>query len=257
MVTPVRYPGGISNAAPWQFFSGMGVPNPFFYHQFADDFDTVPSTTVGWTPTGTVAAGTTDGGTVVLTTAASAAAFSEIQRTNVSFQPVAGKKLYFVARVSLSDITNASLIAGLMPSTATPFTSPANGVWITKPSGGTSFNLVVVNNSVTTTTVIPAAAITIANNVAFDVGIYITNGQSNTLQGTTITASVGPTLVSYVPQSGTGAANSTNRAPNVVSTAPLITTLQATVLAPTLAVQTGNSSALTATFDFVGAFRER
>ena len=63
MPTPSRFPNGISNAAPWQMFAGMGVENPFFYHQFYDDFDTVPSTTIGWTVTGpgTAPAGALDG----------------------------------------------------------------------------------------------------------------------------------------------------------------------------------------------------
>ena len=263
MVAPVRYPSGISNAAPWQFFAGMGVENPFFYHQFYDDFDVLPAATDGWTvtnATGTAALSTTlDGGNYVMTTAASAASFVSIQRVASSFQPVAGKKLYFVARLSLSDVTNSVVIAGLFPNAATtPFTgTPANGIWISKASGGTQLVLNVANNSVVTSTNFPTSAYTLTANTTFDVGIYVTNGMSNTLQGTTITASVGPTLVSYVPQSGTGTANSTNRAPNIVSTAPLLTTLQATVLAPILAVQTGNSSVLSLTSDFVGAFRER
>lgn len=259
MVAPVRYPSGISNAAPWQFFSGMGAPNPFFYHQFADDFDTIPSTAVGWTAngTGTVTAGVADGGTAILTTTAVAAEFETLQRTIVSFQPIAGKKSYFVARVSLSDVLNSAFLAGLMPFTATPFTNPANGIWISKASGSTQLALNVANSSVVTSTNIPTAAITLANNVSFDVGIHVTGGLGNTLQGATIQAAVAPTLVSYVPQSGTGTPNSTNRAPNIASTAPLITTLQATVLAPVVAVQAGTTTIKTMAVDFVGAFRER
>jgi hypothetical protein len=262
MPTPSRFPNGISNAAPWQMFAGMGVENPFFYHQFYDDFDTVPSTTIGWTVTGpgTAPAGALDGGNVVLTTTAAASSQAEIQRTEVSFQPVSGKKLYFVARITLSDIVNAAFVAGLMPVTTTPFTPPANGIWISKASSSSTINLNVANAGTVTTTALPAGAITLANGVAFDVGIEVTGNGSSVgapSTGPQIRASLSPNLVGYVPQSGNGSANSTNRAPNVVSTAPLLTTLQATVLAPVLAVQTGNSSILTATVDFVGAFRER
>src|SRR5216684_3628852 len=116
MVTPVRFPQGISNAAPWQLCANMGVENPFFYHQFYDDFDTVPSLTVGWTATGTgtVTQGQLDGGVTILTTTAVAAEFEELQRTAVSFTPLAGKKSYFVARITLSDVLNAAFVAGLM-----------------------------------------------------------------------------------------------------------------------------------------------
>ncbi len=264
MPTPSRFPNGISNAAPWQMFAGMGVENPFFYHQFYDDFDTVPSTTIGWTSSGTgsAPAGGTDGGSVVLTTAATASAFESIQRTEASFQPVSGKKLYFVARITLSDIVNAAFTAGLYPTgSTTPFAAaPANGIWISKASSSSTINLNVANNSVTTTTAFPAGAITLANGVSFDVGFEVTGNSSSSTgpsTGPTIRGSLGPNLVGYVPQSGNGSANSTNRAPNIVSTAPLLTTLQATVLAPLLGVQTGNSSILTAAVDFVGAFRER
>jgi hypothetical protein len=250
MVTPVRFPGGISNAAPWQMFAGMGVENPFFYHQFYEDFDTVPSTSIGWT--GTATSGVADGGTAILTTAASSLSTAQIQRTQVSFQPVAGKKLYFVARITLSDIVNAAFVAGLMPVTGTPFTPPANGIWISKASSSSTINLNVANASTVTTTAFPAGALTLANGVSFDVGFEVTGGSAPTIRG-----SLAPSLVSYIPQSGNGSANSTNRSPNIVSTAPLLTTLQATVLAPILAVQTGNSSVLTLTSDFVGAFRER
>jgi hypothetical protein len=258
MVTPVRFPGGISNAAPWQMFAGMGVENPFFYHQFYDDFDTVPSVSTGWTAngTGTAAEGALDGGVVILTTTAVAAEFETLQRTAVTFQPVAGKKLYYVARVTLSDVLNSAFLAGLMPFTATPFTNPANGIWISKASGSTTFNLNVANNSVVTTTAFPTGALTPTNAVSFDVGFEVTGGSAG---GTapTVRGSLGPNLVAYVPQSGNGSANSTNRAPNIVSTAPLLTTLQATVLAPLVAVQAGTTTIKTLTADFVGAFRER
>jgi hypothetical protein len=262
MPTPSRFPQGISNAAPWQMFAGMGVENPFFYHQFYDDFDVLPAATDGWTvtnATGTAALSITlDGGNYVMTTAASASSFVSIQRVASSFQPTAGKKLYFVARLSLSDVTNSVVIAGLFPNAATtPFTgTPANGIWISKASGGTQLVLNVANNSVVTSTNFPAASYTLAANVSFDVGFEVTSG-SGAGTGPTIRGSLAPSLVSYIPQSGTGAANSTNRAPTIVSTAPLLTTLQATVLAPILAVETGNSSALSLTSDFVGCFKER
>lgn len=255
MPTPSRFPQGISNAAPWQFFSGLGVENPFFYHQFIDDFDTVPSTSNGWTGTATL--GSTDGGDAILTTAATSLSTAEIQRTNVTFMPQASKKFYFVARITLSDIVNAAFVAGMMPITGTPFTPPANGIWISKASSSSTINLNVANNSVVTTNAFPASAFTLANNVQFDVGFLYTPGGTRNAGVPRIIGSIGPNLVGYVPQSGTGSANSTNRTPNVMSTAPLLTTLNAQVLAPVLAVQTGNSSILTMTVDFVGAFSER
>ncbi len=258
--TPSRFPNGISNAAPWQFFNQMGMENPFFYHMFSDDFDTVPSTSVGWTPegTGTAALAGTDGGQVTLTTAATASAFESIQRTTASFEPIAGKRLFFVARIQLSDVVNASFIAGLMPFSATPFTLPSNGIWISKAASSSQITLNVANAGTTTTTNFPLSSYTLTNGVAFDVGFYINQGFSpNTIAGSNVFGSIAPTLTAWVPQSGTGSTSSTARSPTINGTPALITTLQSTVLAPIIGVQTGNSTALSLTSDYVGAFRER
>jgi hypothetical protein len=256
MAVPTRFPQGVSTAASWQFFSAMGLPNPFYYHQFADDFDVVPATANGYTVTGTgtVAAGSTDGGNVVLTTTAVAVEFEEIQRTNATFAPVAGKKTYFVTRVALSDVTNSALIAGLSAATTTPFTAPpTNYIWVTKASGSTNFNLVINNNGTTTTTAFPttlATAIGLANGVVFDIGVHVT------IKGA-LTATIVPNAVGYAPMSGTGMAGSTLRQPTIASTVNVGTTLAATPLAPIVAVQAGTTTIKTATVDFLGAFRER
>lgn len=262
MATPTRYPQGISNAYPWQFFANMGIPNPFYYHSFSDDFDTAPVVATGWTPSGTGTAppgSPADGGTVVLTTTAVAAEFESLERTLATFQPAAGKKTYFVTRIALSDVTNSAMIAGLFPTASTtPFTPPANGIWVSKASGTLQLVLNVANNSVVTSTNFPAPAaigFTLTNAVAFDIGIHVTAGANG--NAATVNASVAPNLVGFGPQSGTGTAGSTNRAPNIVSTAPLLTTLQATVLAPLVGVQAGTTTIKTMTVDFVGAFRER
>lgn len=259
MATPTRFPQGVSLAAPWQFFSGMGIPNPFYYHSFSDDFDTAPVVATGWTAsgTGTAPAGSpADGGTVVLTTTAVAVEFESLQRTLATFQPVAGKKTYFATRVTLSDVTNSAIVAGLFPSgSTTPFTAPANGIWVSKASGSSQLVLNVANNSVTTSTNFPNIGFTLTNAVSFDIGIHVTSGAAGT--GASITATVAPNIVGFGPQSGTGSAGSTNRQPNIASTAPLITTLQATVLAPLVGVQAGTTTIKTMTVDFVGAFRER
>lgn len=262
MPTPSRFPNGISNAAPWQFFNGMGVENPFFYHQYYDDFD-VPIASTGWVvtaSTGTAAEEAGNGGLVLLSTTAAASNFASIQRPTATFEPIAGKHTFFVARIQLSDVVNGAFVAGLMPAaTATPFTAPANGIWISKAASTSQLVLNVANASVVTSTNIPLGALALANGVPFDVGFEVTPGIVPYVNnpGPQILGSVAPSLVSWIPQSGNGSANSTNRSPNVNGTPVLMTTLQATNLAPILAVETGNSSALTLTSDFIGAFQER
>ncbi len=259
-MTPSRFPGGISNAAPWQFFGSMGLPNPFFYHQFADDFD-IPIADTGWVTTettGAVTQASADGGVISLATAATVSTFVSVQRPSANFLPVAGKKLFFAARLNLADVVNSVFVVGLMPITATPFTAPANGIWISKAAGVEQLVLNVANAGVVTQTNIPLSALTIANGVNFDLGLMVTTGDvPMTNPGPQIVASVGPNLVGYLPQSGTGTPGSTNRAPQINGTPALITTLQGTLLTPTVAILSGSGAIETLNLDFVGAFRER
>jgi hypothetical protein len=260
-MTPSRFPGGISNAAPWQFFGSMGLPNPFFYHQFADDFD-IPIADTGWVTTettGAVTQASAQGGAISLATAATISTFVSVQRPTANFEPVAGKKMFFVARLTLADVVNSVFVAGLMPITATPFTAPSNGIWISKAAAGEQLVLNVANAGVVTQTNIPLSALTLANGVSFDIGLSVTAGDvpSTTVPGAQIIASVGPNLVGYLPQSGTGSPGTTNRAPQINGTPALITTLQGTLLAPVVGVQSGTGAIETLGVDFIGAFAER
>jgi hypothetical protein len=261
MATPSRFPSGISNAAPWQFFAAMGQPNPFFYHSFRDDFDLLLANT-GWVTTETTGTATQtagNGGIVTLATAATVATFVSIQRPVATFTPIAGKKTFFVARLNLADVSGSVIVAGLMPITATPFVASANAIWISKTAGSLQFVLNVTNAGVTTSTNIPMTAFTPVNGVNFDIGFEVTTGDvpSTSIPGPQIIASIGPNLVGYLPQSGTGQPGSTNRAPNVNGTPALITTLQATPLAPTVGVLSGTGAIETLNLDFIGAFQER
>jgi hypothetical protein len=261
MVTPVRYPQGVSNAAAWQFFSQMGIENPFYYRRFVDDFDVLPAVTDGWTVTevsgGTMALSSTlDGGNVVMTTTTTIDSSVSIQAIEPTFIPSAGNKLFFVSRFSTSDVIDSNIVAGLMPITANPFSPPSFGIYITNLSGSNQFALNVISNATSTITPFPALSNTFVANKTIDVGIYV-SANSTPGKGPTIYASIGPNLVGYVPQSGNGTVNINNRSPVIKSTAPNIGGLQITPLAPVLGVNTPTGVALTATFDFVGVFKSR
>jgi hypothetical protein len=257
MVAPTRFPEGVTNAAPWQFFSEMGNENPFFYHSMADDFDIEPNSSVNWVASGVgiISFNSADGGTVTLETSSTVTSYTAIQRKSATFQPIIGKKLFFVARIALTDVINSVFVAGLIPLGDNPFGSVPNGIWIAKAPDSTNLSLVVINNSVMTANPFPTSAYTLTNNTFFDIGFCVCPDIKT--GGTLIQGSIAPTLVSYVPQSGTGTADSTERSPVVVSTAPLLTTLQSTVLAPVVGVETEDSVVNSITLDFVGCFRER
>ena len=257
MATPVRYPSGFTQDAPFQPLAHIGVPNPFFYHVHADDFNVVDANvyTTTVTTAGTVAGAAGDGGTALFTTNATTPLVTDIaalQLKTASFALIpatsttAGKKTAFLTRIQVSDAVNTAFNVGLMNTTATPF-APTDGVYFTKVTGAAN-NLTLVSNigSVTTTVAIPTAAYTLTNNTYIDLGIYV-DAKGN------VGAYVGTNMVGLSPQSGTGSTNA-NRGTSAVLALPGLTSV---VLNPTLAIQSGSATSKTALVDFVLAARER
>lgn len=251
--TPARSTAGSTTDPPYGPLADSGLSNPFFYHQFADDFDNALSATGLYTVTaasGSVAHSAGDGGLALFTTGATSGNFAEIQLPAASFTlpqgAGAGKKFFWLARLQLGDVTASALIAGMCNITATPFTAVADGIYFSKASGGTVLNIVSVVGSTATTTAIPASAYSLANATNLDLSFYIdAYGNLNVF--------VSPNMVGYVPQSGTGASTPTRGRCLQVSGLTLTTAN----LSPTLAVQAGAAAAKTMTADFHCAQKER
>lgn len=250
MVTPVRYTSGFTQDAPWQPLGRMGAPNPFFYHQAFDDFNSLDTTmyTTTATTAGTVALAAVDGGAILFTTNAStplATDIASVQLKAACFQNVAPKKMFFFTRIRLGNITNPAFVAGLMNTTVTPFAA-TDGIYFSKATASTTINLVTVVGSVATTTPIVFPAAFFANATDIDLGFEVTSGGD-------IVISVGNGLVGYLPQSGTGASSNTRSPIQRVSGATITTV----VLNPTLAIQSGTAASQTLQADFILAARER
>lgn len=252
---PVRFTSGFTQNAPWQMVAQMGQPDPAFYNTFFNDFDVrYPSTNFTTTATGngaiTAIAG--DGGILQWTTNTStplATDLVSIQTVVANFSLVPGNgphKTFFTTRISLSDVTNAAFITGLMAITATPFTGTPDGIYFSKASGSTTINLIHVFSGVSTSVAIPTAAITLANNTYVDLGFY-SDGKLN------IYAFAGNNFEGYLPQSGTGATTQ-NKGPVASMVVPALTT---TLLSATHALQSGTASSKTMNADWVLAARER
>src|SRR5271170_6493530 len=156
---PNRTPAGQTSDSPFGPLSDSGAGNPFFYHQFEDDFDNALATgaTGLYTLSGTGSAAHTagDGGLGLLSTTGSAATFASIQLPAADFTlPTTGatppgtstsvKKLFWLARLALSDITLSTFVAGLCVIDATPFTAIADGIWFSKAASSTQINLNIV-----------------------------------------------------------------------------------------------------------------
>jgi hypothetical protein len=245
--------------------------NPFFYHQFFDDFDANLTTGI-WTQTktgnGTSAHNAADGGTALLTTNSSTPATSDIvslQLPAASFTFTAGKKSFFLTRLQLSSATNAAFIAGLIQTTTTPFTV-TDGLYFYKATGAlNNLQLISVVGSTATTLTIPTSAYTLANSTYIDLGWFVDRNQQ-------VWAFVGSSLVGYVPQSGTGSVNSAGVSilppPGAVATMGVSATQTlyptSTIWTPTtanlnltIAIQSGTAASSTLTTDFIMASKER
>lgn len=285
---PQSLPAGYTSDPPWGPLWQSGAGNPFFYSQFADDF--VSASVANYTTTaagGSVASAAGDGGTALFTTAAGANSFASIQAPAAFVLPSTGnappgtsgsqKKLFWLARLQLADVTLATFIAGLCITTATPYTtgvrSVVDGLFFYKAPGALN-NLTLINIAsnagsptgagFTNSFVIPTSTYTLANASYIDLAIFIDRNQN-------LYAYVGFPLVGWIPQSGsgpvdpiTGLSLSPPNGPvlanyNYQSQGPQTPIMFTTVnLAPTLAVSNGVTAvAKTMTADFHCAQKER
>lgn len=293
---PASHPAGISLDPPWGPLANCGTPNPFFYHVFFDDFDSIlgptPATTSEYVISaggaGTVVHTVGDGGLALFTTAGAANNFESIQTPAAGFVlPSTGnnppatsgsmKKLFYLARLQLADVTLATFIAGICVITATPYAAGArnvvDGLFFYKAAGAAN-NLQLINIAsaakspsgagFTNTFTIPTSAYTLTNNVNLDVGFYIDRNQN-------LFVFVGAILVGWIPNSGTGAVDPITGLTILPSSGAVLANYNFSAqgvqtpimfstenLAPTLAVSNGaTASAKTMTVDFHGVFKER
>lgn len=248
--SPVRFLSGISTDPPYGPLASYGLPNPFFWHSFSDDFDANIDTT-DWTKTitgnGTIAASAGDGGLALFTTNSStpiATDIASIQKPFANFAPgnTLGLRAAFLCRLNVADVTNAGFIAGLIQTTTTPFTV-VDGLYFLKASGATTLILRSTVGSVNTDLAIPFIPV---NNVNLDLG-FMVNRKGEVL------AYAGNQLVGYVNQSERSAGVYTPAGP----IARLTATITTANLNPTLAMRSGTTASTTMLADFVMAAKER
>lgn len=253
MPTPVRFPGGVTNAAPFQTMGQAGIPDPSYYHTYFNDFDRLAPTDFIVTDVGTNTTALTagDGGLVITTTSAGAtdSSFHQLPAASFALTPatsnVSGKKTFFKIEVALSDATNSTFIAGLCNTNTTPLTS-TDGIYFLKAAGAATFilrhSVGGVNTDVTLT------GFTFANATFIELG-FMHDGKGN------IYAFVNPST-GYYPQSGTGATNvvTANKGAVAVLTPASLTTANLNL---TFGIQNGAAASKTMTLDYVLAAGER
>ena len=241
--SPSRLPNGLSTDFPWGPLGDLGAPNPFKYNLWADDFQTLSYlvNSVVVSGAGTVVSGAGDGGIVVLTTAALAADFASFQvPNNFIFRPAikAGKKMFFMARLKVSDAVNAAFIVGLVQRSATPMVV-TDGIYFSKATGAANnLNVISMNASAPTTQAVPTSAYTLANDTYLDLAFYVNRAGE----------------IQIFASADFWNKPSTEAKGPVASFKPAITTNGMTV---GLTVQSGNAGAKTMTVDFALAAMER
>ena len=270
--TPQRLPAGSTADAPFQPWADCGAGDPFFYHVFSDDFDNTLGPTGLYTvskgSTGTAAHTAGDGGLGTLTTAATNNDYVSLQLPAASFTlpqgALAGKKLFYGARLQLSDVNASAFVAGLCDTTATIFTTITDGIWFSKASGSSQLVLNIASGGVTQSYNVPTAAYSLVNATNLDFAFSI-DRYGNVLAG------VGAQMFGYIPQSGTGANTPVGSYPSGRTVYPSMKvysgnqpgttatgyTLTTANLNVTVGVKAGAAAAKSLQIDFHGVAKER
>jgi hypothetical protein len=136
--------------------------DPTLIHIWFDDFDkfTAGDWTVTAVGSGTSAISNADGGVLLLTNAAADDDSRFLQWTRETFRFAAGKKLWFKARIQVSDATQSDFVLGLQITDTTPL-AVTDGVYFRKDDGDANLDFVVIKDS-TATTATAASTITAA-----------------------------------------------------------------------------------------------
>jgi hypothetical protein len=275
--TPTRFTAGVTSDPPYGPLANSGGGNPAFYHQFFDDFDGFIA--AKYSGTATPAPG--DGGLVSVAGVLQAVAAGFVLPATGNSPPATatgGKKMFFLARMQFATASTATFLAGFAAE-GTTFTGTAttlDGLCIYKAAGGGVF---LVNGATAASSPSGTAFniqipldptlinMSMVNNQSFDLAIEIDHNQN-------VFGYIGPQLVGWFPQSGTGGpflpdgtptsivpikaravsnynwmAQATGMAGNVAT--PMMFSTSA--LAPTIAATSG----VAATVDFILGQKER
>lgn len=169
MGSPVRFPFGVTTAAKDSFLGQYGLPSPLAHHEYFDDFNSFTAaewtiTRVGTTPTEAIADGAF--GLLRISTVASAASSSFLQKLGASFVLAAGKKAWFGTRLQVSVAADVAFAVGLQSVDTTPL-DVTDGIYFLKAGAATTVDLVCRKDATTgSTSKTAVATVADATNLA-------------------------------------------------------------------------------------------
>lgn len=152
LVTRLQF--GHTNVPVSDIFNSLRTSDPTIYNTLFDDFHVFTSAdwSVGGVGTPTRAALAGRGGLVRLGTTGTSGDNSWLQTANPTFQIVAGKKIFFSARVALDSAALCTTGIGLQIAVASNnFLTPVNGIFFRKPASVSTIEFVSSAASTETT----------------------------------------------------------------------------------------------------------
>lgn len=172
-----NFPGGLTNAAPYQAMAQARTPDPSWSQLYHNEFNTYIATDLTTTlvGAGTTALAAESGGVLLSTTSAGAADANYHQLPVAGFVITAQSQLFFKCRIKLDSLLS-TVYAGLIETSATPL-APQNGLFFVKAAGVGTWVLRSIVAGVTVDTALPAALLSVVNTWA-EVSFYY-DGQGN------------------------------------------------------------------------------
>jgi len=244
MSAPTRFTHGITQDASFQPLGQLGVPDPFYYAVYEDDFVHYNNGDYTVTATGgSVAGADGDMGRLLFTTGATATNQAEIQLKQAPFVLTYGKKVAYLVRFQVADITNTEIIAGLIQTTTTPGTV-TDGIYFSKAAASTDIVVNVVSGSSVIGTTTLTGYLTAATDI--DLGFF-TDRLGN------INIFAGYHLIGNKPNQNVAVLGPVKK----ILYSSLTAAFPTANLNPTLAVIAGTAAAQTLNADFMFAAKER
>lgn len=171
-MAPTRYPSGVTTVDASNPLGQFGLPDPTAWHVWFDDFDNfeadqwIITTTEAGAGDASEVISSADGGVLLITNDAGDddADFFQWSGDDASgavetFKFVSGKKLFFKARIQVSDATQSDFVIGLQITDTTPL-AVTDGVYWRKDDGDANLDFVVIKNSTATTATAASTAVT-------------------------------------------------------------------------------------------------
>lgn len=165
-----RFSGGVNNVAVGDLLNSLPAMDPTRLHMFFEDFDyyVAANWTVTEVGTGSRALQDADGGRLLITNGAVDDNSNFFNKVGESFLVQTGKKLWFKAKMQISDATQSDLVCGLQITDTTPL-DVTDGIFFLKADGAATLDFIAEKDNVQ---VSAAAVASLSDATDFTLGFF-------------------------------------------------------------------------------------